>query len=50
VDTVKKCSYTNTKLKKNTTYYYKVRAYKVSGSTNIYGKFSGTIKVTTKKK
>jgi C1A family cysteine protease len=50
VATVKKLSYTNSKLKKNTTYYYKVRAYKKSGSETIYGKFSGAVKVKTKKK
>jgi hypothetical protein len=50
VATTKKNSYTNTKLKANTTYYYKVRAYKTSGSTTVYGKLSGAVKVTTKKK
>jgi C1A family cysteine protease len=50
VATVKKKSYTDTKLKKNTTYYYKVRAYKKSGSTTVYGKLSGAVKIKTKKK
>jgi C1A family cysteine protease len=51
VATVKsKKSYTNTKLKAGTTYYYKVRAYKKSGSTTVYGKLSSAVKVTTKKK
>jgi hypothetical protein len=46
----KKKSYTDTKLKKNTTYYYKVRAYKKSGKKTVYGKLSGAVKIKTKKK
>jgi C1A family cysteine protease len=49
VATVKKCSYTDKKLKKNTTYYYKIRAFKSSKGTKIYGKFSSSVKMTTKK-
>ena len=41
--------WTNTKLKKGKTYYYKVRAYrKVSGKT-IYGSYSGVKKIKIKK-
>jgi C1A family cysteine protease len=49
VATVKNCSYTDKKLKKNTTYYYKIRAYKSSNGKKFYGKFSSSIKMTTKK-
>ncbi len=33
-------SYTNKALKNNKTYYYKVRAYHLEGSTKVYGSFS----------
>ena len=36
----KACSYVNTKLITNTTYYYKVRAYSVVGTQKIYGGFT----------
>lgn len=36
----RKTSYTNTKLKKGQTYYYRIRAYKKSGKKRIYGDFS----------
>lgn len=42
--------YNEKKAKKNTKYYYKVRAYRKSGGKTYYGDFSSTIKVTTKKK
>jgi C1A family cysteine protease len=50
VATVKSRSYTNTKLTKNTTYYYKVRAYKKVNGNTVFGKLSSAVKVTTKKK
>jgi hypothetical protein len=49
IATVKRCSYTNKNLTSNTTYYYKVRAYKKSGKSKSYGKFSKIIKIKTKK-
>lgn len=36
----RKTGYTNTKLKKGQTYYYRIRAYKKSGKKRIYGDFS----------
>ncbi|MHB1454068.1 MAG: fibronectin type III domain-containing protein, partial [Saccharofermentanales bacterium] len=33
--------YTNTGLKTGTTYYYKVRAYRLVGTTKVYGGYSG---------
>ena len=45
-----KTSYTDKKVKKNTKYYYKVRAYRKSGDNVYYGAFSSAVKVTTKKK
>lgn len=42
--------YNEKKAKKNTRYYYKVRAYRKSGSKVYYGDFSSAVKVTTKKK
>lgn len=33
-------SYTNSKLKANKNYYYKIRAYRTSGSSRIYGSYS----------
>ena len=40
IASVKKTSYTNKKLKKNTKYFYKVKAYKTKGGKKIYSKFS----------
>jgi hypothetical protein len=50
VATTRKTSYTDTKLDANTTYYYRVRAYKKTDAANVYGKLSSVVKVTTKKK
>ena len=36
-------SYKNKSLKKNKTYYYKVRAYRKVGSRKVYGTFSGAV-------
>lgn len=36
----RKTSYTNTKLKKGQTYYYRIRAYRKVGGKKVYGKFS----------
>ena len=52
VTTLKKGSivtYTNKKLKKKSTYYYKVRAYKKVGKKTIYGAYSKTFSVKIKK-
>lgn len=50
--TIKKASTTSktiTGLKKKKTYYVRVRAYKKSGSKNVYGTYSSVKKVTIKK-
>lgn len=52
IKTIKKnttVTYKNTGLAKNTTYYYKVRTYKVVDGKYYYGAFSKALKVTTKK-
>lgn len=52
ITTLKKASavtYTNKKLKKNSTYYYKVRAYKKVGKKTVYGAYSKTVSVKIKK-
>ena len=52
IATIKKGSvvkYTNKKLKKKKSYFFKVRAYRVSGKKKVYGKYSSTVKVTIKK-
>lgn len=52
VSTLKKgtaVSYTNKKLKKKSTYYYKVRAYKKVGKKTVYGSYSKTVSVKIKK-
>jgi len=36
-------SYTNTKLAAGKTYYYKVRVYRLAGSTKVYGNFSSVV-------
>ena len=41
--------YTNTKLKKNTTYYYKVKSYVKVGKKRVYSRASKIIKVKTSK-
>ena len=41
--------YTNTKLKKNKKYYYKVRAYRTVKGKKAYGAFSTTKKIVVKK-
>lgn len=41
-------TYTNKGLKKGTTYKYKVRAYKTSGTKNLYGSFSTAKKMKAK--
>ena len=46
---VSKASYTNKKLKKGKTYYYKVRAYKTQSGKKVYGTFSVIKKVKIKK-
>ena len=51
VKTIKKGSttkYTNKKLKKNRTYYYKVRAYQKVKGKNVYGTYSKVVKARTK--
>lgn len=52
IATIKKGSivkYTNKKLKKKKSYFFKIRAYRVSGKQKVYGKYSSTVKVTIKK-
>lgn len=46
---VSKATYTNKKLKKGKTYYYKVRAYKTQSGKKVYGTFSTIKKVKIKK-
>ena len=48
VGTVTTNTYKNSGLKRKTTYYYKVRAYKTVGSTKIYGNYSTVYAVATK--
>ncbi len=45
----KSVSYTNKKLSKNKTYYYKVRAYKNVKGKKVYGEYSKVVKVKIKK-
>ena len=45
----KSISYTNKKLSKNKTYYYKVRAYKNVNGKKVYGAYSQVVKVKIKK-
>ncbi len=47
--TTKKTTYTIKKLKKNKTYYFRVRAYKLSGKKKVYGKWSAVKKLKIKK-
>lgn len=44
----KKTSYTNTKLKKGSKYYYKVRGYQTVGSDKFYSDWSKTLSITAK--
>ena len=47
--TIKKNSATIKKLKKGTSYKFRIKAYRKSGATIIYGSFSNVVKVKTKK-
>lgn len=49
VKTTKKLSYTDKKVKKGKTYYYKVRAYKKVNGSKVYGKASAVKKIKIKK-
>ncbi len=40
-------NYTNTRLSANTTYFYKVRAFKIVGRTKVYGAYSDSFEVKT---
>ncbi len=44
----RRASYTNSKLKKGQTYYYKIRAYRKVGNKKVYGTFSVVRKVKAK--
>ncbi|MEI2356295.1 InlB B-repeat-containing protein, partial [Mesobacillus zeae] len=43
VGTTSSTSYTNTGLTTNKTYYYKVRTYRLVGSSKVYGNYSGVV-------
>ena len=43
-------SYKNGKLKKSTTYYYKIRAYRKVNGKKVYGSYSSVVSVKTKAK
>lgn len=49
VATVKKTTFTDKKLKANTAYRYRVRAYKTFSGNKVYSSYSSILKVTTKK-
>ena len=49
VKTVKSAKWTNSSLKKNQTYYYKVRAYKTVNGKTVYGAYSSVKQVTIRK-
>ena len=52
ITTIKKngtVKYTNKKLKKGKTYYYKIKAYRTVNSKKVYASFSNTAKVKIKK-
>lgn len=48
VKSAKKVKYTDKKVKKKKTYYYKIVAYKAANSCTVYGKYSGVKKVKIK--
>ena len=47
IATTTKTTYTNKKLKKNKTYYYKVKSYKIANNKKIFNQTSYTIKTKT---
>lgn len=48
ISTTNNLSYTNSKLSKKKTYYYKVRAYKVVNNKKVYSSFSSIKSITSK--
>ena len=48
ISTTNNLSYTNSKLSKKKTYYYKVRAYKVVNNQKVYSSFSSIKSITSK--
>jgi fibronectin type 3 domain-containing protein len=42
---LKSTSYVNKRLSRKKTYYYKIRAYRLTGKVKVYGSFSATLKV-----